>query len=114
MKIHPPLYFVVGDTWPIQGNLAYADGTPFDLGAGCSIQWSLEDSAGNTVLSYALGTGITVLDAAAGTCLVTVPPADSATVAIGAYVDQLQAVDPTGLVSTQFTGPVNAYQSFFV
>jgi hypothetical protein len=111
---HPPENFKQGDTWEIQGNLHYADGTPFNLGDGCTIGWIMEDSAGTQVLSLTLGSGITVLDAAAGTCLITVPPSLSANVGVGTYTDQLQAIDPAGYVSTQWQGTINARKSFFV
>ena len=111
---HPPENFKQGDTWPIQGNLAYADGTPFNLGAGCSIGWRLEDSQGNVILSLSLGSGITVLDATAGTCLITVAPSQSSGIGVGSYTDQLQAIDPNGYVSTQWQGTINARKSFFV
>ena len=111
---HVPENFKQGDTWEIEGRLAYADGTPFDLGAGCSIGWIMEDAAGNQILSLTLGNGITVLDPAAGRCLITVAPVQSATVAVGSYTDQLQATDPAGYVSTQWQGTINARKSFFV
>ena len=114
MKVHAAEYVSVGDTWEIEGVLAYADGSPFNLGPGCDIRWAVQDAAGNTVILESLGAGgIAVLDAAAGTCLITVAPQDSALVATGNYVDQLRATDPTGYVSTQWTGPVNVRASFF-
>lgn len=113
MKVHQPEYMNVGDTWEIEGVLAYADGTPFDLGAGCDIRWAIQDSAGATTILKTLGSGITVIDPAAGTCLITVGPEDSDVVAIGNYTDQLRATDPTGYVSTQWTGPFNVRKSFF-
>lgn len=113
-RVHRPFNFVVGDTWEITAALSYGDGTPFNLGAGCAITWRLLDADGNTVILMSLGAGIDVLDAVAGTCLVTVPPSISATIPVGNYTDALQATDPTGFVSTQSIGAVNALPSFFV
>ncbi len=113
MKVHPPEYFTESDTWEIQGNLAYADGTPFNLGAGCAISWGLKDSTGAVVLELSLGSGIIVLNAAGGICLITVAPSQSEAVGVGAYTDQLQATDPSGYVSTQWAGPINVTASFF-
>lgn len=114
IPVHPSQTFKTGDTWEIQGNLSYADGTPFNLAAGCSLQWGIEPAAGGSlVLELTLGSGITVLDAANGICLITVPPVQSSAIPVGSYVDQLQATDPSGYVSTQWTGPINVYASFF-
>jgi hypothetical protein len=114
MKVHGPEHFIEGDTWEIQGNLAYADGTPFNLGAGCAIVWAIEDANGNVVLELSLAAGgIVVLDAAAGQCLVTTSSMQSAAVGIGTYTDQLRATDPSGYVSTQWSGPIIVEQSFF-
>jgi hypothetical protein len=112
--IHPQENVKTGDTWQFKGILSYADGTPFNLGTGCNILWGIEPAAGGSlVIELSLGSGITVLDAANGICLITVPPVQSAAVPVGSYVDQLQATDPTGYVSTQWTGPINVYASFF-
>jgi len=113
MKVHKPEYFQQGDTWQLQGNLHYADGTPFNLGVGCSIEWGLQNSAGQVIFTLALNAGITVLDPVNGICLITVTPAQSDGIIAGAYVDQLQATDPSGLVSTQWTGPISVAAAFF-
>lgn len=113
MNIHRPETFTVGDTWELQGTLTYADGSPFNLAAGCNILWAIENSGGTVVLELSLGSGIEVLDATAGTCLVTVLPSQSDAVPVGIYTDQLQATDPTGYVSTQWQGVVNANATFF-
>lgn len=110
--IHAPLNFVAGDTWPITGQLAYANGLPFNLNAGCAIEWLLEDATGDIVIDLSLAAGgITVLDPNAGTCLITVTPSQSGGLVVGAYTDQLRATDPAGLVSTQWQGTINARQS---
>ena len=111
---HKPENFKIGDTWPITGYLSYADGTPFNLGAGCGIQWAIQNATGTVVLELSLGNGISVVDPAGGVCLVTVQPFQSATIPVGAYTDQLRATDPTGYVSTQWQGTINARSSAFV
>lgn len=112
-EFHPPQYAYNSDTWEIQGNLSYADGTPFNLAAGCAIKWGIEPAAGGSRnLELTLGSGITVLDAANGVCLITVTPVQSAAIPVGSYLDQLQATDPSGYVSTQWTGPMNVSASF--
>lgn len=113
MKVHKPEFFDMGDTWELEGRLAYADGTPFNLNPGCAIQWALQDSTGSNVLSFVLGSGITVLDANGGICLITVPPIESAGILVGQYTDQCRATDPNGYVSTQFQGTINVNKSFF-
>lgn len=113
MKIHKAERFEVGDTWKITGLLTYADGSPFNLGAGCSIEWALQNSAGNTVLTLSLGSGVTVVDPDNGVCLITVTPLQSTAISVGSFVDQLRAVDPASQVSTQWQGPIDVYASFF-
>jgi hypothetical protein len=112
MKFHKPEYFNVGDTWEIEGRLSYGDGTPFNLNMGCNIQWGLIDINSNTILSFSLGNGITVIDPNGGRCLITVTPSQSGMIAVGKYTDQCRATDPTGYVSTQFQGTVYAKPSF--
>lgn len=114
MLTHRTTFQDAGDTWQTQGDLLYADGTPFNLSAGCAIQWELKDDTGSTVLSLSLGSGITVLDAAAGTCLITLTPVQSGALAVGKYTDQLRAIDPDGYVSTQWQGVVNVTNSFML
>lgn len=118
MNTHRPEWFQQGDTWQLQGNLHYADGTPFNLGPGCSITWGLQNpTTGVVVFELSLNAGISVVDAAGGVCLITVTPAQSAGIAAmqnpTPYTDQLQATDPSGLVSTQWQGPVEVKPAFF-
>lgn len=111
---HPPIdSFKPGATWEIQGNLAYANGTPFNLAPGCNVQWALQNSLGQIVLSLSLGNGITVIDATSGICYIVVAPGLSGTIPPGSYVDQCRATDPTGYVSDQWVGAINVYQSLF-
>jgi hypothetical protein len=102
--LHVEAAFRQGDTFPIFGSLFYADGTPFNLAAGATVQWTLKDCNGNQALSYSLAGGIVVSDAANGKITITVVPSDSAGLAPGEYRDTLRAVDPSGYVSTQWTG----------
>lgn len=111
---HPPVNsFKPGATWEIQGNLHYANGTPFNLNSGCAIQWAMRNAAGQTVLSLTLGDGISILSPDSGVCYIVVTPGRSGAVPPGDYVDQLRATDPSGYVSDQWMGAINVYQSFF-
>lgn len=113
-NVHGAEWFFAKDTWQITGILTYADGSPFNLGAGCALQWKMQDSTGAPVgPALTLGSGITVVDPVNGICLITVTPTQSAAIVPGNYVDQLQAADPAGFVSTQWTGPINVNASFF-
>lgn len=118
---HAEAEFYLGDTWKIAGTLQYDDGSPFDLSAGASIAWCLKDAAGNTVATASLGSGITVVSAAAGTCKIVMvstsatpaPGQYPSALVPGAYFDQLRATDPAGVVATQWEGSINVRKSFF-
>lgn len=105
--------FKPGATWEIQGNLAYANGTPFNLGPGCNVQWAIRDSSGHTVLSLSLGNNVSVLDAAGGICYIVVTPSLSASIPPGSYTHQCRATDPTGYISDQWMGAINVHASLF-
>lgn len=111
--VHKPLNFRPSDTWEILGNLAYADGSPFNLAAGAVIAWKVEDANGNVIASATLAGGEITVTTTPGQCLITILPGITRAIPVGSYTDQLQATDPTGYVSTQWTGPVNVGQSFF-
>jgi len=115
--LHPTLAFKQGDTYPIEATLHYADGKPFNLGAGAVITWVLQDCDGNVILEYTLaGGGISVTepdDTPPNQCLITITATDSARIKPGEYKDQLRAIDPTGFVSTQAEGTINVSKSFF-
>jgi hypothetical protein len=107
--LHEPLAFYAGDSWEIEVACHYADGAPFNLGAGAAVEWSLSDAKGNVVVSMSLGAGIAVLDGAATPphrCLITLSPEQSAALAAGEYRDRTVATDPAGLVSTQAVGAI--------
>ncbi len=119
--LHPLYRFTQGDTWPIFGELFYADGKPFSLAAGASVVWELQDEYGEVVLSYSYPGGanidVTDVDARAPDVphhlLITVNAADTASIKPGPYKDQLRATDPGGLVSTQAVGTIEVDKSFF-
>jgi hypothetical protein len=104
--LHVEAAFRQGDTFPIFGMLSYADGTPFNLAAGATVEWTLKDCNDVAALSYAIGTGVVVTDAANGKITITVTPSDSSGLAPGVYKDALKATDPNGYVSTQWTGTI--------
>ena len=113
-QIHKPIYFAQGETWEILGNLAYADGSPFDLGTGAAVGWKVEDASGNLITQATLSGGQITVTGVPGQCLIVLLPGNTAAIAVGNYVDQLQAVDPTGYTSLQWRGPFNVIKSFFV
>lgn len=113
-QIHKPLHFAQGETWEILGNLAYADGTPFDLGDGAAIGWKVEDTSGNLITSASLAGGQITTTDVDGQCLILLSPGATASLPVGSYVDQLQASDPTGYTSLQWQGPFSIIKSFFV
>jgi hypothetical protein len=121
--LHPPFAFTSGDTYPIYACLHYADGSPFNLGAGAVIEWEMQDCDGNVVLELTLaGGGIIVTDPGdtpPNKCLITITPTpilsggQSAAIMPGKYKDQLRAIDPSGFVSTQAVGSIEVRKSFF-
>lgn len=115
--LHQPFVFYRGDTWQIVGTLHYADGGPFNLGAGAVVTWEMQDQTGAVVIEKLLSDGgIAITDPAdmpPNQCLITVTAAQSAVIAIGKYRDQLRATDPSGVVSTQAVGEVEVRGSFF-
>jgi hypothetical protein len=111
--LHPPAAPMRGDTWKIAGTLFNADGTAFNL-TGASLEWKLVDANGNTVLDFSLGSGIAVVNAAAGTCLITVTSTQSRAIAVGDYTDQLRATAVSGDIDTMWTGTIEVRPSLFV
>ena len=115
--LHPPFSFTKGYTFPIYAALHYADGSPFNLGAGAVIEWELQDKDGNVLLELTLvGGGISVTDLTdtpPNKCLITITAVQSAALAPGKYKDQLRAIDPSGFVSTQAVGTIEVRKSFF-
>lgn len=103
---HNAQTFEKGDTWEIQGTLAYADGTPFDIGVGATVSWSLQDANGAAILTYTLGSGIFIVDLSKAKILIRVPASVTDTIAPGNYFDELRATDPDGFVSTQWDGEI--------
>jgi hypothetical protein len=115
--LHPRSAFTCGDTFPIYACLHYADGSPFNLGAGAVIEWEMQDCDGNVVLELTLaGGGIIVTDPGdtpPNKCLITITALQSAAIMPGKYKDQLRAIDPSGFVSTQAVGSIEVRKSFF-
>jgi hypothetical protein len=119
--VHPELRFYVGDTWEIEADLHYADGSPFNLGAGAAVTWQMSDANGNVIFSLSLGAGVTVADTADNPpyqVAIAVPGANAAqpltgnyptTAAVlpGRYSDRIIAVDPSGYRSTQCVGVID-------
>lgn len=111
--LHGPAALMRGDTWKIAGTLYNADGSVFNL-TGAALEWKLVDANGAPVLDLSLNSGIAVVSAAAGTCLITVTSMQSAAIAAGAYTDQLRATAVSGDIDTMWTGTIDVRPSLFV
>ena len=111
-ELHPLVAFHVGDTWEIAGTCNSANGPPINL-AGATVEWILEDAAGNIVFNFSLSSGIAVISAATGEILITVTPSQSQSVAPGRCKDSLRVTDSGGIVSTQWVGFIDVRQSLF-
>ncbi|MEJ0015715.1 MAG: hypothetical protein WDN25_03965 [Acetobacteraceae bacterium] len=98
---------VAGDTVRLAFTAYDSDGTtPLDL-AGATIKWQLaRDEAGPALISKQTGSGITVTNAAGGTFVVAIAPADTAAITAGGYYHETQVTDASGNVSTVATGSI--------
>jgi len=115
VTIHPPQQFYAGDTWPISALCTDGDGAVIDLSAADCV-WQLNEylpdgeHGGPNKLTLQVGTGIALVentsgDLVPGLILITVTPGQSAGLAPGFYLDQLQ-VSVGGKVFVQFRGRI--------
>jgi hypothetical protein len=109
---HDPIDFVCGDTWKITLPDVASDGAPLDLN-GATVAWRLDSIDGSkNFLSLENDTngGIqTFLDTNGhGDILVTVPKAETLTLAPGSYVDWLRVTLTDGTTLTVWTGAIRA------
>lgn len=103
-----------GDLWPIGGTLTNGDGTPFDARPPATLEWKLEDLAGNLVVDLSLGAGIVATDAVNGLIAIPVSAAQTAPILPGQYRHQLRATDAAGNPFVMWTGAIDVRKSFFV
>ena len=93
ITLHPPLYFVAGDTWVINGTLRTNSDQPLDL-TGAKIVWLFNTPNGSfnyLVLDATVDGGIEVIgNPIAGQVKITVPPEITVDVAPGVFKDWLR------------------------
>lgn len=108
--LHPLWAFFAGDDFPIQGVCTDVDGNVIDL-TGATAEWKLANCNGAVVLDFTIGNGITVMSPPTlGQLVITVPDAQSATLAPGRYRDQLRITTASGQISTQWIGFIDVKQ----
>ena len=88
-----------GDDWELAGTLLDFDGDLLDL-QGVTVEWRLLGADGAPVLG---ATGNMLVILGAGSIMITVPGAVTATLPPGRYLDALRATHE-GLVSTLWIG----------
>lgn len=105
--------FHAGETWIIDVTCRDAAGAPINL-TGAQIAWRLK-RGGQVALDVTLGTGITVVSAAAGTISIRVTPAmqTAANITAQHYSHELRITTADGTVSTQTRGAFLVQPSLF-
>ncbi len=102
-----------GDVWRIPGTLYDRDGNAIVLTADTIIEWALVDAEGVPVIKVSRDDGsITVVDAEAGTIMITVP-AEKTDVRPGDYTDALR-VTIAGQPHTMWNGQIVVEDSPFL
>jgi hypothetical protein len=94
-----------GDTARLDFEAQEPDGSVRDL-TDCEIRWAYSDPAdlGTPLLEKTQEDGITILEAAAGRCAVTIDAGELDTP--GTYVHELELTLPSGLTYTYAQGPL--------
>lgn|SRR5262245_47816678 len=110
---HAQTNFYAGDDWQIDATLLDETGAPFDL-TGATISWVLMNVHTHAQLVSPLDAVITVVDALAGTCTITVPRDKTSPVPTGLHEDALRIIDASGIASTLSTGPVHVQADPFM
>jgi hypothetical protein len=90
--VHDTWTLYKGDTWQLQFTCQNVDTTAMTLPDGVAITWKLDDlNKTNNWITRSLGSGITIIDADAGICLVEVDVSLTAKLIITSqpYVDEL-------------------------
>lgn len=102
---HSAFYLYRGDTWRIDATLHDNAGAALNL-TDAEIEWFLWDSAGTEKAHLQISAGVEVVNAAAGTCRVTYPAADSANLAVGNYTDSIVVTTSDDIICTQSVGQI--------
>jgi hypothetical protein len=100
---HSIFQFIGGDDWEISATLLDENDNPYNL-TGATIKWTLVDNAGRRVLDDD-DIAISIISAAAGTCLIMVASTKTTTIPGGRYSDALRIIKG-GVTSTLSLGPV--------
>jgi hypothetical protein len=107
MPTSADMTMVRGDTRIVRATFVDEAGAVLSL-VGCTIRWWMAKTAsGPSLLSKAIGSGITVVNAASGRFDVRMAPADTANVSTippGDYYHECEVVDNAGEVATVFAG----------
>lgn len=90
-----------GDGHEIEITVTDDAGEPYNLATVLALTWSLAETWGGTALvSKAIGTGITITDAAAGKLAIEILSADTAGLTGKDYVHQTKMTDAIGQTYT--------------
>jgi hypothetical protein len=113
LVVHDPWRFYCGDTWRIPFTCVDPTGAPLDLTGftGDQVEWKLDTYDPANVFTKDLDDGIDVVDATAGTVLVTITSDESAALPPDYYRDQLWTTLDDGSIMTQSSGRIEAVQS---
>jgi len=89
-----------GDSRNIYTTITDINGNPLNL-SGYSVNYSLINSSGGTVLTKSVGNGITILPS--GQICIALSSTDTSSLS-GSYTYPVQVINPSGAVSTVLTG----------
>ena len=103
---HAQTDFFAGDDWQINATLLNETGGPFDL-TSATVSWVLMNVMTHRQLISPNDAVVTIVDALAGTCTITVPRDKTSPVPTGLHQDSLRVIDANGIASTLSTGPVH-------
>lgn len=94
-----------GDTAALDFAIVDAGGGAVDL-MGATIRWQMARSVrAAAILEKAIGSGITITDAAAGKFTVELDPTDTAAIT-GTFYHEVEIIDAVGNVSTPRSGTI--------
>jgi len=88
---HDTVNWTAGDDWQIDATLYDENDQPFDLGGAPVIKWALMDNANRRALDEG-DVIITITDAAAGKCMISIPAEKTKMLAGGRYNDVIRII----------------------
>jgi len=112
MSVILDMEFHLGEHWNISYEVNDGSNDDIDI-SGATLEWKLSTLAGVAVLTAGVGTGITIVDGATGSCLVSITPTaqTNASVAAGRYKYQFKVTTGGGTVTIQARGHLNVVPS---